>query len=470
MTMAIVPAVPPAPPVGSPRAERRLPRRVRWLAGAGGLATLALRLPGLDRPRIFVFDEIFYATQGWEVSRHGVEQGTVVHPPLAKWLLAAGIRVFGFSPWGWRIVPLLAGVVVVMATIVAAYRLIGSEVAAGVAGLVVLTDGIAFTTGRLALLDGIVAAFTTVALAVVATALARPLDVPLRRRCTLAAALCLGGAVACKWSAAPLLPVVALVLGALAWRSSARGSNRRRELARIALTVVVLPALVYVVCFIPTFVRFADSSIGRDWCGRTGDCHPSLVTRVRAIASQQRAVLHFHETLVPRNRYAVNAATWVFQTDPVGLVSSTCPSDDPVCSVHDRPGARRVIGVSTPAIWALGTAALAFVLLSALWLLDLRRGLVSLWAAALWLPWVIRPVLRWFPIASARPGYTFYAAPLVPVVAIALGWVCAVAPGRRRWMLAGVIATIAIGGAVVLYPVWTAHHVSTGYLQSLIGG
>ena len=27
-----------------------------------------------------------------------------VHPPLAKWLIAAGIRVFGNTPLGWRIV------------------------------------------------------------------------------------------------------------------------------------------------------------------------------------------------------------------------------------------------------------------------------------------------------------------------------------------------------------------------------
>ena len=40
---------------------------------------------------------------------------------------------------------------------------------------------------------------------VLATAVVRPLDVPLRRRVTWLVAAVLGAALACKWSAAPLL-------------------------------------------------------------------------------------------------------------------------------------------------------------------------------------------------------------------------------------------------------------------------
>jgi dolichyl-phosphate-mannose--protein O-mannosyl transferase len=232
--------------------------------------------------------------------------------------------------------------------------------------------------------------------------------------------------------------------------------------------MIGLPLVVYTMCFVPTLVRFRDSSIGRELCGRTHECRPSLVSEVRAIVSNQRAVLHFHETLVPHNRYAVNAASWIFQTAPTGLLSSDCPSPDPVCSAGDPSSTRRIIGIGTPVVWMLGTVALCFALLVSLWRLDLRRGLVAAWAAALWVPWVVRPVLSWLPIAAARPGYTFYAAPLVPVIGVALASAWAELRGRRRTVIGIALAVTVLAGAVVLYPVWTARAVSPTYLRDLV--
>jgi hypothetical protein len=438
------------------------------LAGVAGLVTLATRLPGLTRPRVLVFDEIFYATQGWEVSRTGVVQGTAVHPPLATWLLALGIKVFGFTPLGWRIVPLLAGVVVVVATVIATYRLLGNLLAAALAAAVVLTDGIAFTSGRLALLDGIVAAFTTVALALIATAVSRPLDVPLRRRLLIASGLTLGSAFACKWSALPLLPVVLAVFGVLAWRTSSPGRARQLELGRTALFLLVVPLALYCVTYVPTLIRFDESAIGREHCGRTQHCHPGYPERVGEIIADQRRVWHFHESLVPKNRYANNAVSWVFQTEPVGLLSSSCPSADPVCSRTDSPSVRRIVSIGSPIVWFLGTIALIVTLILALRFLDPRRGLVVSWAAMLWLPWIVRPHLGALPFSPARPGYTFYASPLVPALAIALASCWLGIRGRKRYVIGVVFAFVLLAGALVLYPTWTARSTSRSYLQGLV--
>ena len=458
----------PAAPSGNPRSARRLPRRVWVLAGLCGLVALITRLPRLGRPGVLVFDEVFYATQGWEVSRTGVEQGSVVHPPLAKWLLAAGIKVFGFTPLGWRIVPLLAGIVVVMATVIAAYRLLGNLAAAGLAGAVVLTDGIAFTSGRLALLDGILAAFTTVALAFIATAVSRPLDIPLRRRMLIGTGIALGAAVACKWSALPLIPMALLVFGVLSWRTSDSTRTRRLELGRTALFLLAVPFVLYCATYVPTLVRFDNSAVGREHCGRTHHCHPGYPERVGEIIKNQGRVWHFHESLVPTNRYANNAVSWVFQTEPVGLLSSSCPSADPVCSPGDKPSVRRVIGVSNPMVWFLGTVALVVTLLLALRRLDPRRGVIVGWAVLLWLPWVVRPHVGVFPLAAARPGYSFYATPLVPALALALGacWVGLRGPKRR--VVGIVFSLILLLGAVLLYPTWTGMATSRGYLQGLV--
>lgn len=473
----------PAPPQTTPQQLRRLPVRLWGLAGVLGAITAVSRIIGLARPSILVFDEVYYATQAWEVSQRGVEQGLVVHPPLAKWVIAFGIRVLGFNPWGWRVMSLLAGVVVVMATTVIAYRLLGKLTAAAIAGLIVMTDGIAFTTGRLALLDGFVAALTTVALALVAELVARPLDVPLRRRRSIALGVVLGAAIATKWSAIPVMAACILVVGFLAWRTAASSQERRRESVRVAGWLVALPLACYCLTYVPTLIRFDDSSIGRELCGRTGQCEPGFTDRVSAMVQNQFDVLDFHQGLQPRNRYAHNAVAWVFQTEPVVLLSSACPSTDPVCDSTDaartntegntahnaeRSTVRRIVGVGNPIIWALGTLALMIVLVSALWHLDPRRGLIALWAAVLWLPWVVRLRFDVIPIEPARPGYSFYAAPLVPVIAVALAACWTLLKPRWRRCAGATLIVIALAGAVVLYPTWTALPTSTGYLQGLV--
>ena len=65
-----------------------------------------------------VFDEKHYAPQGWQVLHGGnwIEDnpayGLVVHPPVGKWMLAAGQAVFGYGPMGWRIMPALCGIAI----------------------------------------------------------------------------------------------------------------------------------------------------------------------------------------------------------------------------------------------------------------------------------------------------------------------------------------------------------------------
>ncbi|MGH9188217.1 MAG: glycosyltransferase family 39 protein, partial [Acidimicrobiales bacterium] len=88
---------------------------------------LAVRLPRLGTPRVMVFDEIYYALDATDLLRYGVEPGRGVHPPLGKWLMAGGIKFFGFTPFGWRAAVLVAGALTVLATYLAARQLVAGR-------------------------------------------------------------------------------------------------------------------------------------------------------------------------------------------------------------------------------------------------------------------------------------------------------------------------------------------------------
>lgn len=78
------------------------------------LAALLLRLFDLGKIQSLIFDEVYYVDGARDYLNHGVEiSGAkaefVVHPPVGKWLIASGIKLFGDSGFGWRIATAVIG-------------------------------------------------------------------------------------------------------------------------------------------------------------------------------------------------------------------------------------------------------------------------------------------------------------------------------------------------------------------------
>ena len=116
-----------------------------------------------------IFDEKHYAPQAWQMLHNGgVEDnpgfGLVVHPPVGKQLIAIGEAIFGYNGLGWRFTGALLGVVMVAIVARTVRRISRSTLVGGIAGVLLIADGVTFVASRTALLDGfqmffIVAAF-----------------------------------------------------------------------------------------------------------------------------------------------------------------------------------------------------------------------------------------------------------------------------------------------------------------------
>lgn len=100
-----------------------LDRLQGWVMTAiiGALAALT-RLLNLGSPTDAgtpIFDEKHYAPQAWQMlGNGGIEDnpgyGLVVHPPLAKGLIAIGEALFGYTGLGWRFSGAVCGVIIVI--------------------------------------------------------------------------------------------------------------------------------------------------------------------------------------------------------------------------------------------------------------------------------------------------------------------------------------------------------------------
>jgi dolichyl-phosphate-mannose--protein O-mannosyl transferase len=441
--------------------------RLRPLAVPLGLVVLVLgtRLPRLTRPRSLVFDEVYYALDAADLLRHGVESNPA-HPPLAKWLIAAGIRLVGFTPTGWRLAALLAGLAVVLLTWAAARKVTGHEGLAAAAGVLVALDGIAFVTGRLALLDAFVAAATTGAAWCVLGALADREDAARLRRWRWATALLLGAGVAMKWGAAWTWPVAAIVLVALERAQAEPGPARRRQTAATLAVLCLLPVGVYVASYGPWFAQAERTRAGLAHCGDERPCHLGVVERATVWFEHQRHLLEFHAELEPTNSEADPAWQWAWQANPSDLFDKPCrpqnvsvpdPLDDGVCPHRSDPTEAHVLTVANPVSWAAGMLALVGLAVLTVRRRDDAAGVVLALAAAQWLPWML----------SGREVYTYYAVSLVPLLAVGTVLMLDRLPRVRRWTLVPLLGGTAVAFAL-LYPLLTATALTPGTADRLL--
>ncbi|MDH3704489.1 MAG: phospholipid carrier-dependent glycosyltransferase, partial [Acidimicrobiia bacterium] len=328
------------------------------------------------------------------------------------------------------------------------WRVTGRLRGAVIGAVIVIADGVSVVTGRLALLDGLVALWTTLALLLLVAIADQPLDVVAQRRRRLLLGVVLGLALATKWTAAVLVPVAVVTIVAVDQYLPPK--VRWRRSAQSLLLVGALTAGVYAAAHVPWLVNYEASAAVDDSC-RDGSCDVGLVGRVGDIVAYQGEVWDYHRTLDPQQPDAASAVRWFGQTHAVALFVKTCDAalvqhageSDGVCQ-SSAVREVRVLSMGNPVVWVVGPVAL---LLAAVGGWRRRDGAVLVLVGAgvmLWLPWLI----------GGRPGFTFYAAPLVPVLGAVIAAVVEWLPARlaRWWPVLLIVVGVV---SVLLWPLWT---------------
>jgi dolichyl-phosphate-mannose-protein mannosyltransferase len=255
-----------------------------WLILAGfAFISLLLLLIRLNHPNQLVFDEHWYARDGcWYVlsSRpqcdltreilvdknvpiflRDFKEVSPEQPPLGKWLIGAGVWLFGMHFFSLRLAPIGCGMAAISLLYVLAYKLFRSRTAAIVAAGLLTFDFLHFVQARLAMLDIFVAFFGVAAY--LFCVLDRAQIIERRnggasrnrfwsRKWRLAAGLAAGAAAASKLSG--WFVVVGVFLLVIAWEIHSRRSEGlgraivrafREEAGSIGLALVGLPLFVY---------------------------------------------------------------------------------------------------------------------------------------------------------------------------------------------------------------------------------
>ncbi|WP_277068309.1 dolichyl-phosphate-mannose--protein mannosyltransferase [Saccharomonospora viridis] len=417
-----------------------------------------VRLQNLDVPTdkgTPVFDEKHYVPQAWQMLRNGGYEDNhgyelIVHPPLAKQLIAVGEWIFGYNAWGWRFSAAVAGALIVLLTVRIARRLTRSTLLGAVAGVLVICDGVLHLQSRSGMLDIFLALFVLAAFGCVL------LDRDqVRERLALAvregwieespygprlgfrwwrfgAGVSLGLATAVKWSGAYW--VIAFALLTLAFDVTARrtaGVRRpwlgvlRQDVPPVAWSIGVISVLTYLGGWWAWFASETATDrhyveiqdIGEGPFGFVPDALRSLVLYTTN-------VLDFHNNLATPDGdpHPWESKPWTW---PMGLrpMLYYYESGEHVTGCGESECVSATMLIGTPAMWWLALPVLAWGLWRAVFRTDWRYAAVLVGYLAGLLPWFVN---------LDRQMYYFYATPLAPFLALGLTLVLGQILGSAR--------------------------------------
>ncbi|MBO4886183.1 MAG: glycosyltransferase family 39 protein, partial [Clostridia bacterium] len=98
------------------------------------------------------FDEIYHARTGYEFA-HGLNPYETTHPPLGKVLIMLGIKIFGMTPFGWRFMGALFGVLMLPLMYLLVKQLLKKTEYAALGMALLALDSMHFTQTRIATID-----------------------------------------------------------------------------------------------------------------------------------------------------------------------------------------------------------------------------------------------------------------------------------------------------------------------------
>ena len=404
--------------------------KTRIGVGAIALFALLLRLLNLGTPKGFIFDEVYYVDGARDYLKYGVEvtgadPEFVVHPPVGKWLIALGIKIFGDNEFGWRFMGALLGSVMVILIALIAQRLFRNNFLTISASALIAMDGLALVHSRTALLDIYLSFFVLLATYFFVM------------RWHWWTGLALGLAVATKWSGLYFLALFAVIA---LYRVFTLNTGREiiKPTLKTSLQYAVLPTAIYFSSWIGWF------SSSRGWAR---DYSSNVFASFFHYHSQ---MLGFHTSLVEKHSYQANPWSWLVMGRPTSFYyqsPKTCGADN--C-------AQEVLALGTPFLWWLGVIALAVVF--GFWIRSLAQkryepslNIIVAGMTAGYLPWFF---------FQERTVFSFYAIIFQPFLILAIIYCAYVAllhfkNSRNTYIFIGVVGIVIFSNFIYFLPLFT---------------
>ncbi len=388
------------------------------------LFALVFRLLRLGTPPVYHFDEVYHAFTAQEMLKGNVKawewwnespKGVAyewTHPPLSKHFMVLGMQILGDGPWGWRIPSVLFGIANIYLVYLISKQLFPQQLNAKhyslnslplIAAGLYSVESLTFVQSRIGMNDTYMLFFVLFSL------------YALLKGKLPASMLGFGLAIATKWSAVYITPLLGLIIIA----------QNRRHLVRIpflAICYLLSAICLYLLSYAPFFAS------GHTW---------------KQFTELQQQMFWYHTRLNATHDYSSPAWSWPILLRPVWYYVHY--GDDTVANIY---------ALGNPIIFWGGVVAVVSALVVVIKNLIKKSlttnhyALITLLIGYLvfFLPWLFSP----------RIMFLYHYLPAIPFMVIILAWTLS----HHKTLAVGYVS-LAIYAFIFFYPQLTALPVPT---------
>ena len=399
--------------------------------------SLFLRALRITEPNRYYFDEVYHAVTAkayadnnpaaYDPFAQAPKEGTAydwLHPPLAKLMQAASIKILGDRSIGWRLPSLVFGTAIIPLTFALAFLLFGPVVAI-FSSTIVAFENMTFVMSRITMNDVFITAFSLSAFVFAVLYFKRKKFLYL-----ITTSIFLGFAASSKWTG---FYTVAAIFGFLLLKDI---KNRRFDFKILAL--IIVPIMIYI------------GSYGQFWIqGHTISDFVNLHKQIWWYQNRHDLEHSYGTTplfCVPRGLNSERTwCPWILDTR--GVYFSYEQYATPASPERSDGGrgekAGYIYALGNPLIFWTGIIAVSYVLGKFLEERKKEYALILVGYFIFWLPWIFTPRLM----------FLYHYLPALPFLSIALGISLATMYKTKFRILAFVLLLVFVATFFYFYPI-----------------
>ena len=325
------------------------------------------------------FDEIYHGRTALEHIRR-INPYETTHPPLGKSIISASISIFGMTPFGWRFIGAVFGVIMLAVLYILIKNMFGKTFVAVCGTMLLGFDFMRFVQTRIATIDTYGVFFILLSYFFIYRYITTDAEAPLKESLAplALAGISFGLGCASKW----IVPYAAVGLAAIyVIRLVMLGNYYKEEdlpdfsgylkrtLLWSVLFFVVIPAIIYCMSYIP--VGLARGLTIRDGMLWNGEFY-------RIIWNNQVLMFNYHSGLEAEHVYSSRWWQWILNARPILYYNSFAG------------GVRSSFGAfGNPVVWWGGFIAMIAMAIRAVKYRDERALFIVIGYLSQLLPWVV---------------------------------------------------------------------------------
>ena len=250
------------------------------------------------------FDEIYHARTAWE-HLESIWPYEISHPPLGKIIMGIGIQLFGMTPFGWRFMGTLFGVLMLPLMFEFLRKIFGGVWVPSLGSIVLAADFMHFSQTRIATIDSYAVFFILLMYYFMYRYLSEN-----NKRCLALCGISFGLGAASKWTC--LYAGAGLgVLWLLHWLTLMHKSKIKtktlsdfyQNILFCILFFVAIPGLVYYLSYIPY--------------GNAENCLPFSREYTKIVWDNQKFMFSYHAGVNAEHPYSSRWYQWLLNIRPI---------------------------------------------------------------------------------------------------------------------------------------------------------